>query len=500
MPEKTQIAAIEKRLEQLLPHFRWFGAKSRSVKGVSIVKLWQLPGLANGYLGVIEVRFADRLGPPREKYLIPLLFAEGDELHLLKTGTDSPGPESFYGEGVCDGLLSREYCCALLEWVLDTDRRKVRGSSLPRGFVTSFFKSRQALYLRSLRAGNLEPRLMGVEQTNTSVCYGDDLVLKLIRKVENGTNLDVEVTRFLTCTAHFRHCAQLAGTLEFRSGGKPPVALASVARFVRNRGDAWCGIREQGPDGEYAPDLGKAALLGRRTLEMHQCLASWRGENAPEKLTLAGQRALAGRMKRHALSVFEEVRHGWNEFPDSLKSGLSHLLENENRLIGRFDQLARKELGVVLTRTHGDYHMGQVLDTGRDFVILDFEGEPARSLAERRMKHCPLRDVSGVLRSIHYAVSCTVSDPDRGKEEEMRGEWIEKVSGAFLDGYFSAAGKAGAAGRRKGAFLPDDPAAVQLLLDVFVLEKALYELKYEINHRPDWVHIPLSGLLQLCSV
>ena len=151
-------------------------------------------------------------------------------------------------------------------------------------------------------------------------------------------------------------------------------------------------------------------------------------------------------------------------------------------------------MDAVIIRTHGDYHMGQVLSRGDDFVILDFEGEPLRSLEARRRKQCPLRDVAGVLRSIHYAVSCTISHEDAGVQQALRARWITEVSKAFLEGYFEAA-----AGAEGPALLPPRPEDARALIEIFVLEKALYELKYEMHHRPDWIWIPLSGLLDLCA-
>ena len=212
---------------------------------------------------------------------------------------------------------------------------------------------------------------------------------------------------------------------------------------------------------------------------------------------MVGQRVLALQLKRHARGVFDEVRHGWKTFPDLLKSDLQNLLDNERRILGLFDKLKERKLGANVIRTHSDYHMGQVLYTGRDFVILDFEGEPARNFKDRRRKQCPLRDVAGVLRSIHYAVTCTVFHQDKEIQSQMREKWINEVSGEFLKGYFQAARKSGLIGYEAGDLLPGDFDSVRLLIDIFVLEKALYELKYEINNRPDWVGIPLSGLLQI---
>ncbi len=462
-----QIARLECRLKDILPTFRWFGAKSRTIKSVRLAGCWDVPGVPEACLAIVKVEYADSSGPSHEKYLLPLI-------------DEGAGRECRIDMEV---LSDDRYCQALLMWIF-TDKRRAP-AFLPCGRMTPAFISKRSSYLKMLKAGTLPSEVMGGEQTNTSIRFGKEFVLKLIRKVENCMNLDVEVTNFLT-GVRFRNSPQLAGALEIRQRGVR-VALASVTRFIPNNGDAWCAIREQKPNGEYSLNLKKASLRGKRTFEMHESLSKWKGINAPEKLSRAGKQALVRRLKKHARGVFEEAGKASKGLPVSLQKQLSLLFQNREVFLGLFDKLIERDMEVAVMRIHGDYHMGQVLNTGRDFIILDFEGEPARPPAERRRKQSPLRDVGGLLRSIHYAVTCTVP----GRED--RRESIKKVSEAFLRGYFAAARKAAAFGK----ILPADLDSVRLLIDVFVLEKALYELMYEINHRPDWVHIPLSGLLEI---
>jgi maltose alpha-D-glucosyltransferase/alpha-amylase len=167
------------------------------------------------------------------------------------------------------------------------------------------------------------------------------------------------------------------------------------------------------------------------------------------------------------------------------------IAEREPEILARFERMLRSRISATLIRVHGDYHLGQVLWTGKDFVIIDFEGEPARPLAERRLKRWPLRDVAGMLRSFDYAAATALRKRPRG-DPGLAGEWKKAVWSAYLSAYYSAAGAA--------SFLPADDTSRQVLLDTFLLEKALYELRYELNNRPDWVAIPLGGILDLMGV
>jgi len=248
--------------------------------------------------------------------------------------------------------------------------------------------------------------------------------------------------------------------------------------------------------------LASARLLGQRTAEMHVAFASAPGDPtfAPEPFSTHYQRSLYQSMRSLTVQSFQLLRQHLKQLPEAATAEARLVLDREGDVLQRFHAIIHHKLSVLRTRYHGDFHLGQVLYTGKDFVIIDFEGEPARPLSERRMKRSPLRDVAGMLRSFHYAAYSALFDQvNRGlmnsHPEGMAGfePWIQLwhvwVSAAFLNAYLAHAGQEG--------FVPRNRADLQLMLDVYLLEKAVYELSYELNNRPTWVRVPLRGILQL---
>jgi maltose alpha-D-glucosyltransferase/alpha-amylase len=231
---------------------------------------------------------------------------------------------------------------------------------------------------------------------------------------------------------------------------------------------------------------------------MHLALASRDDDSAfrPEDFSLLGQRALYQSMRSQSRRILRDMRRWLGRLPEDIRAEAAGLAEREDEVIDRFQGLIDHRIDAQSTRTHGDYHLGQVLYTGRDFVIIDFEGEPARPIGERRLKRSPLRDVAGMLRSFDYAAHSSlhgtgawVREEDAERVAGWSRLWYRWVGGAFLRGYLEAAGQA--------PFLPADPADLRMLLDAYILEKAVYEIGYEMNNRPDWVAIPLRGIVDL---
>jgi maltose alpha-D-glucosyltransferase/alpha-amylase len=242
--------------------------------------------------------------------------------------------------------------------------------------------------------------------------------------------------------------------------------------------------------------LETARLLGQRTGELHLALCSVSDDPdfAPEPFTALYQRALYQSMRNLTTRTFDLLREHLGELPGDVASQARRVLERESRILEIFRGLIGRKMTATRARCHGDYHLGQVLYTGRDFVIIDFEGEPARPLTERRLKRSPLRDVAGMLRSFQYA-ACTVLHGSSIRPEDVpvlepwARFWQLWVSSAFLRAYLRAT--------QDSPVVPRSRAELQLLLDVLLLEKAIYELGYEVNHRPAWVRVPLQGILEL---
>jgi maltose alpha-D-glucosyltransferase/alpha-amylase len=244
--------------------------------------------------------------------------------------------------------------------------------------------------------------------------------------------------------------------------------------------------------------LESARLLGQRTAELHQALASSADDPnfAPEPFSMFYQRSVYQSMQSQISQVFPWLRARLNQLADGAKEEAQRVLDLEPEIRRRYRSLLQRKLNTMRIRVHGDYHLGQVLYTGRDFVIIDFEGEPARPLSERRIKRSPLRDVAGMLRSFHYASYAAlfgqvpgVRSEDFPALEPWAHFWYTWVGVAFLKAYLAVA--------KDEPFLPKDPIELQVLLDAYLLEKVVYELGYELNNRPDWLKVPLRGLLQL---
>lgn len=248
--------------------------------------------------------------------------------------------------------------------------------------------------------------------------------------------------------------------------------------------------------------LASARLLGQRTAEMHIALASEPDDPlfAPEAFSTLYQRSLYQSMRSLTIQSFQLLRQRLKHLPEAALAEARQILDQEDAVLRHFQDILHHKMAAMRTRYHGDFHLGQVLYTGKDFVIIDFEGEPARPLSERRMKRSPIRDVAGMLRSFHYVAYTALFDQVNSGAlnahpegvaalEPWMQQWYTWVSSAFLGAYLDSAGR--------GSFIPRNRADLQILLNVFLLEKAVYELSYELNNRPDWVRVPLRGILQL---
>jgi maltose alpha-D-glucosyltransferase/alpha-amylase len=514
---------------------RWFAGKAHQTKRVRVGEVLPLPdGDGQSLISLIQVEYMDR---DSETYTVPLAFASGDVARKILQGR----PESIVTElaftdqkqsGVLyDALIDEGFCRLLLQSMARRGRRKGKEGELQATSWKPFKRIRDAE--RELA----EPFLLEAEQSNSSIVFGKEFILKLFRKVEAGINPDLEIGRFLTDRG-FEHSPPVAGALEYFRTRDERQTLAILHGFVPNQGDAWeytlhlvgdylAQVMAQPPDTDSLqvpaahplelaqvtpPDLvferisgyGEVAtLLGRRTAELHVLLSSVvdNPNFAPEPFSKLYQRSLYQSARALTVKVFQLLRKGLSRLPESLQEQAVAVLEREPDILERFRSLTREKLAAMRLRCHGDLHLGQVLWTGRDFVIMDFEGEPARPIHERRIKRSPLRDVAGMLRSFHYAAFSGLSDFKERRGLTLPQEltviegwahfWYFWAAVLFLRAYMERA--------ERGQFLPESPREQRVLLDLFLLEKAVYELGYELNNRPHWVKIPLQGILHLLS-
>jgi maltose alpha-D-glucosyltransferase/alpha-amylase len=513
---------------------RWYGGKARKPRGAGVTDTVRL-GLADGQatLLFLDVAYADA---DSETYVLVVAWATGERAAELERGepqrliarlTAAAGDARAAGvlyEATADPAVTR----VLRDTVLR--RRRLRGTQ---GSVRSGVTVAVAPY-RGMDVAGLEPRVARVEQSNTSIGFGDRLILKLLRRTAPGQNPDLEIGRFLTERAAFPHVAPLVGYLEYESNGADPATLAVMHRYVENEGDAWrftldeleryfervaARPREAGPAPVPAANvlslttgdppaellelvggyLESVRTIGARTAELHLALASDPTDPAfcPERFSTLYQRGLYQSMRTLARRVLKLLADAQRRVPPNTAATIERVLDAENRILQSFRRVIGRKITAMRIRCHGDYHLGQLLYTGKDFVVIDFEGEPARPLSERRIKRSPLRDVAGMIRSFHYAAhtahAVTAAAAPRRPDEAAALDawatfWYRWVASAFLRSYLATAGDA--------PFLPRTREELDVLLHIYVLEKAVYEVGYELNNRPDWVWLPLRGVLE----
>ena len=469
---------------------RWFGGKAREPRGFKVRELVAVsaePDAAR--LALVEIAY---VSGPAETYLLPLQCAVGARAEALERETPGGIIARFRDGGVLfDAVHDAEFRAALFT--------VIAGGGEVGGALIGVPGSR-------LAGSAPASRVLAVEQSNTAIIYGERVFLKLYRRLEEGVNPDAEILRFLGAR-NFPHVPPFCGALEFRRAGREPQVLALATGMVANDGDAWSfTLREltrqlecvvagdaSGAARIEAAYLARAAQLGERTGALHRALAADAADAdfAPELLTAADFAELAETVNVTADQVLAGIAARLDALDPATRALAAELRAAEPALRTRIAALGARPVAAAKTRTHGDYHLGQVLNTGGDFVIIDFEGEPAKPLAERRRKRSPLRDVAGMLRSFHYAAhSALRTFAERRAELEPHAErWHERARAAFLDAWTTTTDGA--------LFVPAERAEFTRLLDAFLLEKALYEVAYELNNRPAWLAIPLRGVLQI---
>jgi len=357
-------------------------------------------------------------------------------------------------------------------------------------------------------------RFSGAQSSNTTVAFGVRMFLKAYRRLQLGVNPEAEIGRFLTEVARFAHSVPVAGIVEYVGTDGTTMTLGLLQGYVENQGDGWTYTLEYlnrfleesesptppqaSPAEAHGGYLALARLLGTRTAELHRALAMKTGDPAfdPEPIVpddRAGWTKRVGEEVAAALDLLERRRGGLAEgilpLADAALAGRRDLLK-------RVDTVLPEKIRALKIRHHGDYHLGQVLLTRNDFTIIDFEGEPARALEDRRRKNSPLRDVAGMLRSFNYAryaalARVAAQRPERvAAVEPHAAAWEAEAKRVFLEGYEEAAYEAG---------LYESMEEARALLELFTLEKACYELRYELENRPDWIHVPLRGIVDLAK-
>ena len=451
----VDLAALdEEKLADWLLDRRWFGSKARDVASIHVLDVVAVhdgpPALSSA---LVEARYP---GGTHDVY--QLLLGVGSN------GGDDAVIDDVRGVTVYDAFADPR-ACELLGGLLR------EGAELHGEHARVEFHWLEGV--EPPRPG-ADVRPIGAEQSNTSIVFDDKLVLKAFRRVEAGDNPELEMLRFLS-ERDFPHVAELGGWYQYE-GELMDATFGVVQRFVPNARDGWeLALDELGDDPERfvtrLRDLG--AVIGR----MHTVLAS-----DPTDPAFAPEDPSDESLALLTATIDEEIESLFLELPeiDAVAPIAGHSAEVRDRL----QLLSHVGARGKLIRTHGDLHLGQTMLGDEGWVVLDFEGEPARPLLERRRKRSPLRDVAGMLRSFAYAASA--SDVQRGRPAPEA--WEERARESFLAGYLEAV---------DSVLLPPGEAPTRTMLSIFELEKAVYELRYELNNRPDWVGIPVAGIARL---
>jgi maltose alpha-D-glucosyltransferase/alpha-amylase len=510
------VSKIEEALPEYLGHQRWYRAKAKTVRALRVSDV--VPSLEAQVL-IVDVTYE---GGDTDTYQIPVsIEAEAPETEILVRLRERSGAMKVL-TGALSGAKFRE---ALLQSI--TAQETFTGA---KGRLAA---CRTSALDRDESATALESSVSRAEQSNSSIIYGDRYILKLFRKLESGINPDLEIGRYLT-ERRFKYTPPVLGEIVYQPEQGEPMHAAILQGFIRNQGDAWkftldslTGFFERALQNGMAPALDSyhplelageelpaiarqtigeyiesARLLGNRTAQMHAALTDEKSgpDFAPEKFTSAYAEHLYDEMIDQADTTFGLLDDKKNMLSGEAADSAARLLKLQGEIRDRFSSLREAALKAVRIRHHGDYHLGQVLATGDDFIIIDFEGEPARPLAHRRIKTLAMRDVAGMVRSFSYAgyavlfglvPGIEVRDETRKQVEGWASFWGAWVSAEYLKSYFETAGNA--------PFVGPDPKEHRLLFDAFMLQKALYEVAYELNNRPGWVQIPLRGILDLIA-
>ncbi|HEY1661451.1 MAG TPA: maltose alpha-D-glucosyltransferase [Verrucomicrobiae bacterium] len=524
---------LERALQRWLPTRPWFPDKSRSIKYARVQEIIRvaLPANEKTFLTFVQLEFIQ--GDP-ETYALPLGCAVGEAAEAIARDLApiviarlnfSQANQS----GVLyDALASREFPRALLELI--SSRQNLDGRfGLIEATHTSDFGN-----IVGESPATLEPSILRAEHNNSSVIFGDKAILKFFRRLDFGVNPDLETLRFLT-SQKFPYSPALAGALEYRSGRDEPRTMAVVTALVPKAKDAWehtidtlgkfyervqtLPVEQRTPplpssnviklSTAEIPELARhlidtyvesARLLGERTAAMHLALSNdVENKNfTPEPFTPHSQRALFQSMRNLTRQNFHLLSRRLKTLPAEMQPQAEQVLLLEPEVIKRFRGVYERRMDCDRIRNHGDFHLEQILYTGKDFLIIDFEGEPAVAFSERRLKRSPLIDVAGMIESFHYAAyAALLKQIERGNVSPEQSQqtiswtrfWARWVGAIYFKAYRQAV-----AGTR---LLPTDETDLQILTEAFLLRKAIYVLGYELKERPDWSRIPLQEILEL---
>ena len=523
---------FEQIFRRWLPSRRWFAGKSKIIKSIRLQEVIRVPGDAEKMvLAFLQVEYTQT---EPDVFVVPLAAAMGEPAETIARDagpfvvTRFNAAQSGQAGVIYDAIANKLFCRALL--ALFSSPEGLPGKT---GQVTASH-TREFEKITGEAGTGLEPSLAKIEQSNPTVIFGEKLILKFFRRLDSGVNPDLEIRRFLG-EQNFSLTPPLAGALEYQTGRGEADTLAILTDFVPKARDAWEYTldalgkfyeRVQALPSEHRQPpqlppsvftlpsgpvpaavhelldtyLESARQLGERTAAMHLAFAAETENPAffPEPFTPHAQRGVFQSMRNLTRQNFQLLARQLKIFSPEIQSLAQQVLTLEPEILKNMRRIYERPLSAARIREHGDYHLGQILYTGRDFFIIDFEGEPAVPISERRLKRSALQDVAGMIHSFHCAAHAALMTqiqrgaPVAGQAAQLLSWarfWARWVGAIFYRAYLRAAVGA--------VFLPAAEADLQIMTEVFLLRKTVYELGYELNNRPAWVEIQLRGILEL---
>jgi maltose alpha-D-glucosyltransferase/alpha-amylase len=507
MDGRERVQLERDTLPEFLARQRWFAGKGAAIGNVTVTRIGSIPGEPNELL-MVETGG----GNGEQRYFLPLTALWGEEhLRFGAPKLSHTLAKVRFGPNIgalLDAAYDERFVRDLVAAIRTGTDQPAPGGALTFTGTAPF---------RGLDLGG-EIHNIGAEQSNVSLVVGDAAMVKVYRRLRRGAQPELEVARFLTEVAGFQNTPAFYGSATYVPTEGEPMALAAVFAFARNQGDAWSVIhdalehdleefsvrpREEvgtpaSPPPAFAHPLDLPLVLGRRTAELHAAFATPTDDPAfaaapVEAVDVVGWVDAAIAEGEAALARLQ----GLSGLADEVQADVARLLEARPEIFARLEALRGLAPSGLTTRIHGDYHLGQVLVAQDDVMIIDFEGEPQRDMAERRQKSTPLRDVAGMLRSFDYA-AWSVLDQLRTRNGEVQPHirerafaWRDQAALNFLNSYWPRAARAG--------LLPDDMDSRRKLLQLFLFQKAFYEIGYEAANRPTWLSIPVRGVLELVA-
>jgi maltose alpha-D-glucosyltransferase/alpha-amylase len=508
---------------KILPPFmrkcRWFGGKAKVISKIAIHKT--IPMKVEGdthYLTIIEVHYVQRLP---ELYFLPLTFVPSDNILERVEYTVQSVVCRAEIQGRSGFIMDSSYDKVFRDFLFMSMEKEVRLKDDSGGELE--FNS--SVFAKLGKNKKVDSKILKTDQSNTAIIYNDEYFFKFYRKLEKEINPDLEIIRFLSEHTTFQNCPKYAGSIEYHDSEGNTIVFGLLQEKVENQGEAWAmSVDSVGRFYERVMAKGKAVKLpklinrsaikfedspeiiqeligrgfyerivrlGQRTAEMHIALASDASNPAftTEKFTANYQRSMYSSLRKMVRDRFSLLEATLPKLDPQVQELAKKILALEDDILECFSEIYQVKITAVKTRIHGDYHLGQVLFTGKDFVIIDFEGEPGLAFSERRLKRSPLKDVAGMMRSIHYAAfgKILLNENYRDRDLEFLESWAEQwqhyIGRYYLGSYMDRMGM--------GTVLSEEH---DILLRTFLLEKAIYELGYELNGRPDWTVIPLRGI------